>query len=173
VVAFLAAAGPREDAQVRWWLQLVVAARGCGTCRPMEAVESCAPGAARPRTLPPLPRGLEDAPPPPAHVSHRSAQPRRRGGETPYRSLTINRRLVVKVCVPQGRKRWCHLTAVTRLLVDLPDSLREEWRQLVTSAAGRNPRTPDGHFREMLEKHSSDWERAAESRSLPTERTKP
>ena len=67
--------------------------------------------------------------------------------------------------LPDGKR-------VTRLLVDLPDSLREEWKQLVTSAAGRNPRTPDEHFRDLLEKHSTDWERAAASRSLPTE-TKP
>lgn len=58
---------------------------------------------------------------------------------------------------------------VTRLLHSLPDSLRKDWRQLVTAAAGRNPRTPEAYSREMLEKHTVDWEEAARSDSRATE----
>lgn len=61
--------------------------------------------------------------------------------------------------LPDGKR-------VTLLLKDLPDQLRPEWRQLVTSAAGRNPRTPDGHFRELLEKHCPAWDQAARGRSI-------
>jgi hypothetical protein len=98
-----------------------------------------------------------------AERSARSAEEAVALGREEIREAWIGK---LTAALPDGKR-------VTRLLVDLPDSLREEWRQLVTSAAGRNPRTPDGHFRELLEKHSTDWERAAENRSLPTERTKP
>jgi hypothetical protein len=61
---------------------------------------------------------------------------------------------------------------VTRLLGDLPSSLRQEWKQLIASAAGRNPRTPVGYFHELREKHSADWERATQSRPMTTETMK-
>lgn len=84
---------------------------------------------------------------------------------------------VVSLKREEAREAWIRQLAealpdgkhVTRLLSDLPDPLRQDWRQLVTSAAGRNPRTPDGYFHDMLQKHSSDWERAAIGTSLATE----
>lgn len=61
----------------------------------------------------------------------------------------------ITATLPDGRR-------VTGLLADLPSSLRQDWRQLVTSAAGRNPRTPDGHFQKLLHQHGADWEAAAQ-----------
>jgi len=56
---------------------------------------------------------------------------------------------------------------VNSLLADLPESLRPEWMQLLTSAARRNPRTPERRFRELLEEHSAEWSQAASPSRLP------
>lgn len=65
--------------------------------------------------------------------------------------------------LPDGKK-------VARLLGDLPPSLREDRQQLLTSAAGRNPRTPPKYFRELQERYSDEWERAVQSTSPTTPR---
>ena len=59
---------------------------------------------------------------------------------------------------------------VTSLIADMPSSLRPEWLQLVTSAARRNPRTPERYFQgEMLPKYEQAWEAAASSTIRPAE----
>jgi len=58
--------------------------------------------------------------------------------------------------LPDGKR-------VTALLCDLPASLRPQWEELVTSAAGRNPRTPEKYFRKLFDEHGAAWKRAVES----------
>lgn len=51
---------------------------------------------------------------------------------------------------------------VTGLLGDLPEALRPQWKELLTSATRRNPRTPEEYFGRLLDKHGAAWERAAQ-----------
>lgn len=53
-------------------------------------------------------------------------------------------------------------TRVTGLLGDLPEALRPQWKELLTSAARRNPRAPEEYFGRLLDKHGAAWERAAQ-----------
>ena len=52
-------------------------------------------------------------------------------------------------------------TVVVGLLADLPADLRGEWRELVASAAKRNPRTPPARFVQLLAEFEQMWVAAA------------
>jgi hypothetical protein len=58
--------------------------------------------------------------------------------------------------LPDGKR-------VTALLSDLPASLCPQWKELVTSAAARNPRTPAEYFGKLFDEHGATWKRAVES----------
>lgn len=54
---------------------------------------------------------------------------------------------------------------VESLLADLPAPLRPFWRDLVASAARRNPRTPPRKAQELLQEYADRWEGAVEHRA--------
>ncbi|MDY7095742.1 MAG: hypothetical protein SX243_22435 [Acidobacteriota bacterium] len=104
-----------------------------------------------------------------AAAAERAADAADRSARSAEAVVTLKREEVREVWIRQLAEALPDGRRLTRLLSDLPDPLRHDWKQLVTSAAGRNPRTPDGYFQKLLEKHSSDWERAAIGTSLATE----
>lgn len=53
---------------------------------------------------------------------------------------------------------------VESLLADLPAPLRSSWRDLVASAARRNPRTPPRKAQELLREYADRWEAAVQQR---------
>lgn len=100
-----------------------------------------------------------------AAAAERSAKAADRSAQVAEEALALERDEIreawiqrLAAALPDGRQ-------VTALLAGLPASLRPHWSELVKSAAGRNPRTPDDHFRKLQERCSADWEAAAQGRS--------
>ena len=102
-----------------------------------------------------------------AVLARRSATAAERSADAACRSARATEETVA---LEHGKERevWIDRLAdalpdwkrVAALLSDLPASLRPQWKELVTSAAGRNPRTPEEYFGKLLDQHGAAWEKA-------------
>lgn len=103
--------------------------------------------------------------------ARRSARAAERSARSAEAAVDLDRERVREAWIAAFEAALPDGDRVTSLIGDLPSSLRPDWRQLVTSAARRNPRTPERHFEgEMLAKYESAWEAAASPTSGPPER---
>ncbi len=105
-----------------------------------------------------------------ADTSADSADAARRSAKAAEEALTLQQGEIREAWINRLTEALPEGNKVTRLLADLPTTLREDWQQLVQSAAGRNPRTPPKYFRELQERFGDEWERAVQLSSPTTRR---
>ena len=101
-----------------------------------------------------------------ARAAERSAAAAERSAKAAGETVSLRRAKLWEAWIAAFDNALPDCEKVTGLIGDLPEVFRRDWLQLVRSAARRNIRTPPPRFKELLEQHHEEWERAAASTSL-------
>jgi len=97
-----------------------------------------------------------------ATAAEDSADAARRSARAAEETVALEREKEREFWIERLTQALPEWNRVTGLLGDLPEALRPQWKELLASAARRNPRTPEEYFGKLLDKHGATWERAAQ-----------
>jgi hypothetical protein len=96
-----------------------------------------------------------------AEAAERSATAAERSARTAEEAVALEHADVREGWVRQLAEALPDGELVESLLHDLPESLRPQWHELVSSACRRNPRTPPARAEELFRSYASRWARTA------------